>query len=213
MLLADLPYEELISHRYTFHGAPSVGNWPALPFAGPVLQAEPLEAGGVLLRTPGGLWLGPNASSLHACHASFSDGLLLAGGAGAVEHAKGVSTLTSDGATCSEVLVATFGDDICAGSVAAGWMNATSGVLIVGCGDGLFAGAASPRSPRPLEREASVQGPVVAAAGWAAQLCGRRETRRRRLTFHTLNVRESPAERVAECHAGKDLLPSAGGCC
>ena len=81
-MLADVPYEELVSHRFTFHGAPRVGEWAALPFSGPVLQAEPRDVGGLLLRTSSGLWLGADTNSLHSCHTSFSEGLLLAGGAG-----------------------------------------------------------------------------------------------------------------------------------
>ena len=79
--LPDTPYEEVISHRYTFHGASSIGDWAPLPFDGPVLQAVPQTGGGALLRTAEGLWSSADAHSWHPVHTSFgASGLLLGGG-------------------------------------------------------------------------------------------------------------------------------------
>ena len=169
--LPDLPYEEIISHRYTFLGAPAIGGWASLPFDGPVLQAVPQKGGGVLLRTAEGLWSSADAHSWHQVRTSFgASGLLLGGGASAVAHATGVSVVSCDAAACAETLVAKLEDPGCASSLADGWMNASTGSIAIGCSSGLLAGVAAPSSPRPLARETSVPAAVIKTAGWGGHL-------------------------------------------
>jgi len=169
--LPDTPYEEVISHRYTYHGAPLIGDWAPLLFDGPVLQAVPQTGGGALLRTAEGLWSSADAHSWHPVHTSFgASGLLLGGGANAVAHEAGVSVLSCDAAACKETLVAKLDDAACASSLADGWMNASTGFIAIGCSSGLLTGVAAPSSPRPLAREASVPAAVIKTAGWGGHL-------------------------------------------